>query len=133
MRLTGISTGNAMEAGFGALWGEDPRYFRATGQPFKGRLKHVVVMTFVARQADGGFAPAYARYIGTVGNNFLSNTWRADSESGAERCLRSDSGWGLPARMGSDAFAEFWPDRTQAHLSLEAHKCEAGRPRPIRR
>src|ERR1700737_5028171 len=28
MRLTGVSTGNAMEAGLGALGGEDPRYFR---------------------------------------------------------------------------------------------------------
>ena len=27
MRLTGVSTGNAIEAGVGALWGEDPRYF----------------------------------------------------------------------------------------------------------
>lgn len=109
MRLTGISTGNAMEAGFGALWGEDPRYFRTTGQSLKGRVKHVVVMTFVARQADGGFAPAYARYIGTVGNNLLSNTWRADSESGL-----NDAGvrilLGFAGRMGSDAFAEFWPD-----------------------
>src|ERR1700688_3913563 len=25
MRLTGIVTGNAMEAGLGAIWGEDPR------------------------------------------------------------------------------------------------------------
>jgi hypothetical protein len=25
--------------------------------------------------------PAYARYIGVSGNNFLSNTWRADSEA----------------------------------------------------
>src|SRR5438876_11718281 len=32
MRLTGISTGNLMEAGIGAVWGEDPRYFRAAGQ-----------------------------------------------------------------------------------------------------
>src|ERR1700760_2154394 len=29
MRLTGVVTSNAMEAGLGALWGEDPRYQRA--------------------------------------------------------------------------------------------------------
>ncbi len=34
MRLTGVSTGNAMEASLGSLWGEDPRYFRAAGLPF---------------------------------------------------------------------------------------------------
>jgi hypothetical protein len=46
MRLTGVSTGNAIEAGLGAVWGEDPRYFRAAGQPIKRRLKNVTVMDF---------------------------------------------------------------------------------------
>jgi hypothetical protein len=36
MRLTGLSVSNAMEAGFGALWGEAPRYVRVgQGQPLK--------------------------------------------------------------------------------------------------
>lgn len=114
MRFTGISTGNAMEASVGALWGEDPRYFRATGQPFKGRMKNVVLMTFAARQADGNLAPAYARYIGISGNNFLSNTWRADSESGVgDACLRI--ALGFAGKMGGNAFAEFWPTLTR-HL-----------------
>jgi hypothetical protein len=30
----------------------------------------------VARRSDGGFAPAYARYVAVSGNNFLSNAWR---------------------------------------------------------
>ena len=108
MRLTGISTGNAIEAGLGSLWGEDPRYFPAAGQPIKGRLKNVLVMTFAARQADGSLDPAYARYIGTVGNNFLSNSWRADSESGVgDACLRI--ALGFAGKMGGNAFAEFWP------------------------
>jgi hypothetical protein len=114
MRFTGIATGNAMEAAFGSLWGEDPRYFRATGQSVKGRIKNVIVMTFMARQADGTMAPAYARYIGTSGNNFLSNTWRADSESGVgDACLRT--ALGFAGRMGGNAFAEFWPTVTK-HL-----------------
>lgn len=114
MRFTGIATGNAMEAAFGSLWGEDPRYFHATGQSVKGRIKNVIVMTFVARQADGTMAPAYARYIGTSGNNFLSNTWRADSESGVgDACLRT--ALGFAGRMGGNAFAEFWPTVTK-HL-----------------
>jgi hypothetical protein len=108
MRLTGIATGNAMEAEFGALWGEDPRYFRTKGQPFKGRIRNVVVMTFAARRGDGDVAPAYARYLGIAGNNFLSNTWRADSESGVgDACLRI--ALGFAGRMSSNAFAEFWP------------------------
>ena len=114
MRLTGVSTGNAMEAGLGALWGEDPRYFRAAGRPVKARIKNLVVMTFIARRADGSFAPAYARYAATAGNNFLSNAWRADSESSVgDACLRT--ALGFAGRMGSNAFAEFWPTLTR-HL-----------------
>ena len=114
MRFTGIATGNAIEASVGALWGEDPRYFPTTGESLKGRIKNVVVMTFVARQPDGGLAPAYARYIGISGNNFLSNTWRADSESGVnDACLRT--ALGFAGRMGGNAFAEFWPAITK-HL-----------------
>jgi hypothetical protein len=108
MRFTGIATGNLVEASLGALWGEDPRYFRATGQSVKGRIKNVIVMTFAARQADGELAPAYARYVGISGNNFISNNWRADSESGlGDACLRT--ALGFAGRMGSNAFAEFWP------------------------
>ena len=108
MRFTGIATGNLMEASLGALWGEDPRYFRATGQSVKGRIKNVIVMTFAARQADGELAPAYARYVGISGNNFISNNWRADSESSlGDACLRT--ALGFAGRMGSNAFAEFWP------------------------
>src|SRR5581483_3961653 len=33
MRLTGVSTGNAMEA-MGAIWGEDPRYFPSPNRAF---------------------------------------------------------------------------------------------------
>jgi hypothetical protein len=114
MRLTGIATGNAMEASVGALWGEDPRYFRALGQPVKGRIRNVIVMTFAARRADRDLAPAYARYIGISGNNFLSNTWRADSESGVgDACLRT--ALGFAGRMAGNAFAEFWPPLTR-HL-----------------
>jgi hypothetical protein len=112
MRFTGIATGNAMEATIGSLWGEDPRYFPTSGQSFKGRLKNVVVMTFIARRADGNLAPAYARYIGITGNNFLSNSWRADSESGVgDACQRT--ALGFAGRMGGNAFAEFWPILTR--------------------
>ena len=79
------------------------------GPPFKGRIKNIVVMTFAARRTDGNLAPAYARYIGETGNNFLSNTWRADSASTVSAaCVRIVLGF--VGRMSSNAFAEFWPD-----------------------
>jgi hypothetical protein len=108
MRLTGVATGNAMEAGLGALWGEDPRYVRAVGQPLKGRVWQVSKMTFLAQNARGGTSPAYARFAADAGSNFLSNTWRAQSEADAQHA-GTRIAWGILGRMGGNAFAEFWP------------------------
>ena len=109
MRLTGVSTGNAMEAGLGAIWGEDPRYFRAYRQNFAGRIRNVVGMSFLAHNRSGQLSPAYARYIAMPGNNFLSNTWRADSEAN-NRAAAVRTGLGFLGLMGKNAFTEFWPD-----------------------
>lgn len=112
MRLTGVATSNAMEAGLGALWDEDPRYFRTVGRPFGGRIKHVVKLTFLAYSSDGSFKPAYARHIGNFGSSYLSNTWRTQGEaSGQDAFVRGIVG--IAGRMGSNAFAEFWPDLRQ--------------------
>ena len=111
MRLTGVSTGNAMEAGLGAIWGEDPRYrySREVGEPLKDRARHVAIMTFLARNRQGHLMPAYARYISTPGSSFLSNTWRADSEATTGAALLRTA-WGFLGLMSKNAFAEFWPD-----------------------
>lgn len=109
MRLTGIVTGNAIEASTGALWGEDPRYFRVPNEPFKRRILNAVQLTFKARRRDGRFAPAYARYIAISGNNFLSNTWRVDSEANThDAVIRTVDGFA--GRLASNLFEEFWPD-----------------------
>jgi len=120
VRLTGISTGNAMEASLGAIWGEDPRYFPSYGQPFKGRLLHVVIMTFVAHDREGHVMPAYARYISTPGNNFLSNTWRADSEATTKAAL-TRTVLGFAGLMGKNAFAELWPSVKRTVFRTHAH------------
>ena len=109
MRLTGVSTGNAIEAGLGSLWGEDPRYYRTPQKPFRHRVWHVVRMTVVAKNEEGRLMPSYARYIGTAGNNYLSNAWRADSEATVGRAAFR-TGLGFLLRMTGNAFDEFWPD-----------------------
>jgi hypothetical protein len=109
MRLTGIVTGNAMEASVGALWGEDPRYFRVPDQKFKARVGNIVRLTFLARHEDGSFEPAYARYIAVSGNNFLSNQWRVQSEANTHDAIVRTAE-GFAGRMAANAFEEFWPD-----------------------
>ena len=112
MRLTGIATSHTIEAGLGSLWGEDPRYVRYAEGPFGARLGHVVKMTFMARNRGGGFMPAYARLAAIPASNFLSNTWRADSEATASRATVR-IGLGFLGRVAGNAFAEFWPDVRQ--------------------
>jgi hypothetical protein len=109
MRLTGVSVGNAMEVGLGAIWGEDPRYFRSPDHAFKKRVKYVLLSSFLAPAPDGRWRPAYARFAGNIGNNFLSNTWRVPSDSttgkASVRCV-----YGVLGELGGNAFEEFWPD-----------------------
>ena len=109
MRLTGVSTGNAIESSLGAAWGEDPRYFHTVGQPLGARVKNVFDLTFRAYRTDGERHPAFARYIAIFGNNFASNSWRARSESDWQHAMMR-SGEGFGARFISDAFNEFVPE-----------------------
>ena len=108
MRLTGVSTGNAITASVGAIWGEDPRYFRLQSGTFKQHVFQVLKSSVFSRYSDGQYHFGYAKLAGNVGNNFLSNTWRVPSESSAGdaslRCV-----YGLLGRMGGNAFVEFWP------------------------
>jgi hypothetical protein len=108
VRLTGVATSNVMEAGIGALWGEDPRYFPVPEDSFGQRAKNVIKMTFLARRPDGNYEPAYARYIAVTGNNFLSNAWRPDSEADVQHALIRTAE-GFAGRMGANAWDEFWP------------------------
>lgn len=107
--LSGVAASNTVEAGLGAAWGEDPRYFRAAGEPFWNRLGHAAKFTFLAKDRDGHEMPAYARYTAIVGTNYLSNTWRPDSDATGERAAVR-IGLGVLGRFGGNVWAEFWPD-----------------------
>lgn len=109
MRMTGIVTGNAIEASVGLMLREDPRYFRVQDRPFNARIENVVRLTFVARRDDGSYGPAYARYMAIGGNNFLSNTWRVHSEANVQNALLRTAE-GFAGRMAINAFEEFWPN-----------------------
>jgi len=107
--MTRSATGNAIEAGAGLLLREDPRYFRVPYQPFQARVRNVVRFAFAARGGQGSLRPAYARYMATLGANFLSNSWRVNSEANAhDALLRSAEGFG--EILAANAFEEFWPD-----------------------
>jgi hypothetical protein len=101
---------NAMEAGIGAIWGEDPRYHRdGAGTSLKSRLSHVVKWTVLAPDRSGELRPAYARFIAFSGSSFISNAWREPGDTNMEHSFVR-VGFDLIGRMGSNAFDEFWPD-----------------------
>ena len=109
MRFSGVAASNTIEAGLGALWGEDPRYVRVADKALRARIANVFIMSFAARRRDGRLMPAYAKYIAIPGNNFLSNTWRVSSESTTGAAFRR-TGYGVLGEITSNAWAEFWPD-----------------------
>jgi hypothetical protein len=116
IRLSTLAVSNTMEAGLGAAWGEDPRYTRDPGAPFKNRIGHALKMTFMAQNRDGDLMPAYARFIALPGSNFLSNSWRADSDA-TVRHASIRTGLRFLGRFGNNTFDEFWPDvRQKLHL-----------------
>jgi len=112
MREASVTLSNTMEAGIGALWGEDPRYFRNAELPFGHRVGNVIKQTFLARRSDGNFHLAFARYTAITGSNFITNSWRPASEADTQHAL-SRTGFGFLGRFGSNAWDEFWPDAKQ--------------------
>jgi hypothetical protein len=109
LRLTVGGTSNVIEAGLGSIWGEDPRYKRAEGQPVGRRVFHVFTSTFVTHNRNGDPMPAYARYIAVPGGNLVSNMWRPDSQATvANAAVRT--GFGFLSRIIGNAFSEFFPD-----------------------
>jgi hypothetical protein len=107
--MAGSFTSAATEAGVGVILREDPHYFRAPQQAFKSRVGNVARLAFLVRTESGRSEPAYARYIGIVGGNFLSNSWRVQSEANTKDALFRSSE-GFAGRMAANAFKEFWPD-----------------------
>jgi len=112
MRVSANGVSNTMEAGLGAIWGEDPRYVRDAGASFGHRIGHAVKMTFMAEDRAGNLRPAYARLIAIPGSSFLSNTWRTDSDATPGRASVR-TGFRFLDRLGSNTLAEFWPDVRQ--------------------
>jgi len=113
MRLTGVAASNSIEAGAGAIWKEDPRYVSSNRGGIIERVKYAGRMTFFARRADGTIAPAYARYIAVPTSNFISNSWRVESESSVSSALVR-TGLGFAGRFVGNVIHELWGEG-QAH------------------
>jgi hypothetical protein len=108
-READVAISNTIEAGVGALWGEEPRYVRSGRRGLRPRINYALKTAFLAQRRDGHLAPAWGRYAGNVFNNLIENTWLPPSATTpAQTALRSVQGLG--SRMLGNLWEEFWPD-----------------------
>ena len=108
-READVAISNSIEAGLGAIWGEDPRYIPSGRKGIWPRARYAMKTVFLAQRRDGSLKPAWGRYAGNVVNNLIENTWLPPSmTTGRQTALRS--GLGMLGRLGGNAWEEFWPD-----------------------
>jgi hypothetical protein len=108
-READVAISNTIEAGLGALWGEDPRYIPSGRKGIWPRARYAMKTVFLAQRRDGSLKPAWGRYAGNTLNNVIENAWLPPSmTTGRQTALRS--GLGMLGRLGGNAWDEFWPD-----------------------
>jgi hypothetical protein len=108
-READVAISNTIEAGLGALWGEDPRYIPSGRKGIWPRARYAMKTVFLAQRRDGTLSPAWGRYAGNTLNNVVENAWLPPSMTTARQtALRS--GLGMLGRLGGNAWEEFWPD-----------------------
>jgi hypothetical protein len=108
-READVAISNTIEAGLGALWGEDPRYIRSGRKGIWPRARYAIKTVFLAPRRDGSLKPAWGRFAGNTLNNVIENAWLPPSvTTPGQTAIRS--GMGLLSRLGGNAWEEFWPD-----------------------
>lgn len=104
-----MTISNALEAGLGAAWGEDPRYFPSGRTGIWSRTGYAAKTVFVARRRSGRMAPAWARYAGAICSNLVANTWLPPGSTTTSQNVRR-MGNGFLGRFVGNMWNEFRPD-----------------------
>jgi hypothetical protein len=109
LKLADAATRNSIEAGVGAIWGENPHYTGVGRGGIWSRLGHAARMTVLAGREDGSRGPAYARFIGVTGGSFLSGTWRVERDATTGAALQR-VGLVFAGKFLGNVFKEFSSD-----------------------
>jgi hypothetical protein len=108
-READVAISNSIEAGLGALWGEDPRYHPSRRRGIWSRTRYAVTTVVLAPRTDGRLRLAWARFAGNTVNNVIENAWLPPSvTTPRQTALRSLDG--LLGRLAGNLWDEFWPD-----------------------
>jgi hypothetical protein len=108
-READVAISNTIEAGLGAIWGEDPRYIPSGRKGVWPRARWAIKTVLLAPRKDGRLAPAWGRYAGNVVNNVIENRWLPPSVTTWQQTT-ARSAAGLVGRLGGNLWEEFWPD-----------------------
>ena len=108
-READVAISSTIEAGLGALWGEEPRYIPSHRRGLWPRTRYAMKTVFLAQRRDGQLAPAWGRIAGNVFNNVIENTWLPPSvTTGGQTTLRTAQGFA--GRLIGNLWAEFSPE-----------------------
>jgi hypothetical protein len=108
-READVAISSSIEAGVGAIWGEDPRYIPSQRRGVWPRARYAIKTAFVAPRHDERLHPAWGRLAGNVLNNVIENSWLPPSvTTGRQTTVRSAQGYA--GRLIGNLWAEFWPD-----------------------
>jgi len=108
-READVAISNTLEAGVGALWGEEPRYIRQGSGGVRRRALWAIKTAFVTQRRDGRLHPACGRYVSNTVDNVIENTWLPPSATTAGQTI-GRSATAFATRIGGNVFEEFWPD-----------------------
>jgi hypothetical protein len=108
-READVAISSALEAGLGAIWGEEPRYIPSGRRGIWPRARYAMRTVVVAQRRDGHLAPAWGRYAGNVVNGVIENAWLPPSAT-TFRSTAIRSGQGFLGRLAGNLWEEFWPD-----------------------
>ncbi|HYM23243.1 MAG TPA: hypothetical protein VEU08_08545 [Vicinamibacterales bacterium] len=108
-READVAISSAIEAGAGALWGEDPRYVASGRKGIWPRARYAIKTAVLAQRSDGHLAPAWGRIAGNTVNNVIENAWLPPSATTPGQTLLR-AALGFLTRMGGNAWDEYWPD-----------------------
>jgi hypothetical protein len=108
-READVAISNTLEAGLGAIWGEEPRYVPSGRKGIWPRARYAMKTVFLSQRRDGRLAPAWGRYAANVFNNIIENTWLPPSVTTWQQTTFR-AGSGFLGRLGGNLWEEFWPD-----------------------
>ena len=108
-RLLSNTVTNGLEGSFGAIWKEDPRYYRTGEGPFKKRIGGVLKQVVMNRYGDGEFHFGAAKAIGIVGGAMATKLWMPGSIT-SNRDIISRFQSGYSGRLVGNFIKEFAPD-----------------------